>query len=55
VLEHGRVIETGDWASLTAAGTGRFFDLCKAQDALRETGNVGAASQLVVPSVSLAE
>jgi len=26
VLENGRVIETGDWASLTAGGTGRFFE-----------------------------
>jgi len=55
VLENGRILETGDWASLTAGGTGRFLELCKAQDALRETGNVGAASQRVVPSVSLAE
>ena len=42
VLENGRVIETGDWTSLTAAGTGRFFDLCKAQDALREAEDAGS-------------
>jgi len=42
VIESGRVIETGDWNSLTAAGTGRFVELCKAQDALR-TDDVGSA------------
>ena len=52
VLEHGRVIETGDWASLTAGGTGRFFELCTAQDALQEIGDVGAAPQRVGLSVS---
>ena len=52
VLENGRVIETGDWTSLTAGGTGRFLELCKAQDALPDVGDVGAASQRVGPSGS---
>jgi ATP-binding cassette subfamily C protein len=41
VLENGHIIEAGDWASLTAAGTGRFVELCKAQEAFRETENAG--------------
>jgi ATP-binding cassette, subfamily C, bacterial len=55
VLENGRILETGDWASLTAGGTGRFLELCKAQDALREMGDVSAAPQRVEPSVSPVE
>jgi hypothetical protein len=49
VLENGRVIETGDWNSLTAGGTGRFLELCRAQDALPETGDVAVAPQRVGP------
>jgi len=52
VLENGRVIETGDWTSLTAGGAGRFLELCKAQDALPDVGDVGAAPQRVEPSGS---
>jgi ATP-binding cassette subfamily C protein len=52
VLENGRAIETGDWASLTAAETGRFLELCTAQDVLQETEDVGAAPQRVRPSGS---
>jgi ATP-binding cassette subfamily C protein len=55
VLEHGRVIETGDWASLTAGETGRFFELCTAQDALPKIRDVSAAPQRVGPSFSPVE
>ena len=40
VLENGHIIQAGDWVSLTAEGTGRFVELCKAQDALREAEEV---------------
>jgi len=43
VFENGRIIETGDWASLTTGGTGRFLELCKAQETLEEIGDTGAA------------
>jgi ATP-binding cassette subfamily C protein len=55
VLENGRVIETGDWESLTAGETGRFFELCRAQDALPGIEDVGAAPQRFGPSVSPVE
>ncbi len=31
VIEDGRVVESGDWATLSALGTGRFRALCAAQ------------------------
>ena len=52
VLEDGRIIETGDWASLTSGGNGRFLELCKAQNALGETEDAGAAPKKAGPSVS---
>jgi ATP-binding cassette subfamily B multidrug efflux pump len=56
VVENGRVVETGDWESLTGAGTGRFLESCKAQDALRDVDDAGATTQRVgAPSVSSAE